>query len=83
MWMAIKRKYQGIGIGTKLLNFIEEVVKDHGTKLIIVKTSGDPDYKPYVRTRMFYEKHGFTPLLYVDSYPEWEKPMILYVKPLC
>jgi GNAT superfamily N-acetyltransferase len=83
MWMAIKRKYQGIGIGTKLLNFIEEVVKDHGTKLIIVKTSGDPDYKPYVRTRMFYEKHGFTPLLYVDSYPEWEEPMILYVKPLC
>jgi Acetyltransferase (GNAT) family. len=42
MWMAVKRKYQGVGIGTKLLNFIEEVAKDHGTKLIIVKNQRRP-----------------------------------------
>jgi|MonGeyMetagenome_1017769.scaffolds.fasta_scaffold04869_4 GNAT superfamily N-acetyltransferase len=83
VWMAVKRKYQGKSIGTRLLNFIEYVVRGRDVKLLIVKTSGDPGYQPYVRTRGFYERRGFTPILLVDPYPDWGEPMILYAKPIC
>jgi len=49
----------------------------------VVKTSGDPDCQPYAKTRRFYEKRGFVPVLVIDPYPEWGEPMALYVKPVC
>jgi len=36
VWMAVKRKYQGKSIGTRLLNFIEYVVRGRDVKLLIV-----------------------------------------------
>jgi Acetyltransferase (GNAT) family. len=32
VWMAVKRKYQGKSIGTRLLNFIEYVVRGRDVK---------------------------------------------------
>jgi len=43
----------------------------------------DPDYQPYVRTRGFYERRDFTPILLVDPYPDRGELMILYAKPIC
>jgi len=83
MWMSVKRKYQGVGIGTKLLNFIEEVAKDHGTKLIIVKNQRRPRLQTLCKDQGVLRKTRLRTLLHVDSYPEWEEPMMLYVKPLC
>ncbi|MGC9136364.1 GNAT family N-acetyltransferase [Caldivirga sp.] len=80
LWMAVKRRYQGKGIGSALLNFIEQLAKDRGSRLIMVKTSGDTEYEPYARTRRFYEKHGFIPVLLIDNYSDWGEPMALYVK---
>jgi len=50
---------------------------------LALKTSGDPDCQPYAKTRRFYEKRGFVPVLVIDPYPEWGEPMALYVKPVC
>ena len=83
VWMAVERKYQGRSIGTMLLDFVEEVARGRGARLIVVKTNGDPDCQPYAKTRRFYEKRGFVSVLVIDPYPEWGEPMALYVKPVC
>ncbi|MGC8582538.1 MAG: GNAT family N-acetyltransferase [Thermoproteus sp.] len=80
LWMAVRREYQGRGIGTALLGFVERAAKSRGCSLILVKTSGDPEYEPYIRTRRFYERRGFVKALAIDEYPEWREPMALYVK---
>ncbi|MFP3198692.1 MAG: GNAT family N-acetyltransferase [Thermoproteus sp.] len=40
VWMAVERKYQGRSIGTMLLDFVEEMARGRGARLIVVKTSG-------------------------------------------
>jgi len=80
VWLAVKREFQGHGVGTALLGYAEEVARRRGVGLMVVKTSGDLGYEPYTKTRRFYESRGFMPILSVNPYPEWGEPMILYVK---
>jgi len=41
IWMAVRREFRGRGIGTELLRFVEEWVKERGFELLVVKSSGD------------------------------------------
>jgi hypothetical protein len=54
--IIVKWENQGKQIGTKLLNHIKNLDKAKHAKLITVKTSGDPTYKPYALTRKLPEK---------------------------
>ena len=58
--LGISREYHGIGIGTKLMDFIEEYCRGKGIPYMTVKTlsSRHPD-RNYAKTRRFYEKCGF------------------------
>ncbi|WP_237698674.1 GNAT family N-acetyltransferase [Pyrococcus yayanosii] len=80
LWMAVRREHRGKGIGSKLLNFVEEWAKEHRFEVLLVKTSGDLSYKPYDETRKFYEKNGFVSVALIDPYPEWGEPALIYVK---
>ena len=65
MWMGVKDKFQRLGIGQKLLHWLEEESKKYGMISIEVKTLPDEDdYEPYKRTRSFYYKNGFNKILY-------------------
>src|SRR3989344_7396457 len=51
MWMGVKDKFQRLGIGQKLLHWLEEESKKYGMISIEVKTLPDEDdYEPYKRT---------------------------------
>jgi len=79
-WLAVRKQYQGQGIGTKLLKFLEQKAKQQGYRKVFVYTG-----KNMIRTRQFYEKNGYK---FVNEFPEYygystgEKTAVLYGKKL-
>jgi len=55
-WMAVRKDLQGQGLGSGLMNRMEQTILIQGGKQIWIETSGRPDYLP---TRKFYEKHKY------------------------
>jgi len=55
-FIAVHPEYQGQGIGGKMLRYVEEKLAERGDRLLLVETSGLPDFE---RTRKFYHKNGY------------------------
>jgi ribosomal protein S18 acetylase RimI-like enzyme len=54
--IAVHADRQGAGVGATLLAHIEERLTDRGDRLLLVETSGLPEFK---RTRGFYLANGY------------------------
>jgi ribosomal protein S18 acetylase RimI-like enzyme len=54
--IAIHPNRQGQGRGTKLLTYIEQALLARGGRMLLVETSGSPDFE---HTRAFYRKCGY------------------------
>ena len=80
---GILSKYHRLGIGNKLLKFIEKDLKNKGVKFLTVKTlsSSHPD-KSYAKTRKFYEAVEFVPLEEFKELWGKENPCLFMVKTL-
>ena len=79
-WLAVKKKCQGQGIGTKLMKFIEDYAKKNGFRKVCLYTG-----KNMKLTRKFYEKLGYKlinefPGYY--GYPTGNTTAVLYAKSL-
>ena len=64
-WIAVDPDFQERGVGSKLLSFLEEVVKAEGGRLILADTSTIPHYE---KTQKFYLKNGFQEVARVLDY---------------
>jgi ribosomal protein S18 acetylase RimI-like enzyme len=64
-WIAVDPDFQGHRVGSTLLNFLEEVVKAEGGRLILADTSTIPHYE---RTQKFYLKNGFQEVARISDY---------------
>lgn len=53
-WLAVKKKCQGQGLGTKLMKFIEKYAKKNGFRKVCLYTGKDMKL-----TRKFYKKIGY------------------------
>lgn len=62
-WLAVRKAYQGKGIGTKLMEFIESYAKKKGFRAVYVYTN-----KTMSKTREFYEKLGYK---LVNEFPNY------------
>ncbi|MBP2680907.1 MAG: hypothetical protein H6Q78_770 [Candidatus Krumholzibacteriota bacterium] len=63
LWMGIKEDYHGLGLGSMLLDSLEQAMEQKGVSKIVVSTvSYTVDYKPYEKVRAFYYNRGFKPL---------------------
>lgn len=61
--MAVSPKRHRRGVGRALLKHAEAKLGAAGTRFLQVKTlSPSRDYRPYEKTRAFYESMGFVPL---------------------
>jgi ribosomal protein S18 acetylase RimI-like enzyme len=54
--VAIDPEYQGRGIGSTLIEFALDQMKNAGVSIVMVETGGDPGHAPARRT---YERLGF------------------------
>ncbi len=79
LWMGIKGDYHGLGLGTMMLESLEEEVKKKDvTRLLASTLSYTVDYKPYEKVRAFYYHRGFKALgIQQDYYQEGIDRLIL------
>jgi ribosomal protein S18 acetylase RimI-like enzyme len=56
-WLAVDARKQGQGIGRALMAFAEDRIRESDGRLIIIETSGRPQYE---KTRHFHESQGYT-----------------------
>lgn len=69
LWFGIKEEYQGLGLGTMMLQALEkEVDGKNVTRLVASTLSYTVDYKPYERVRAFYYNRGFKSLGIQQNY---------------
>ena len=64
-WIAVDPDFQEQGVGSKLLSFLEEMVKAEGGRLILADTSTIPHYE---KTQNFYLKNGYKEMARIPDY---------------
>ena len=76
-WIVVDRARQGQGIGSMLLDQVEQRLMDEGCRLLVVETSSRADY---AATRTFYERRGFTRAAVVPGYYAPDDDLVIYLK---
>jgi len=79
-WLAVKKKCQGQGIGSKLMKFIEKYAKKNGFRKVCLYTGQNMKL-----TRTFYEKLGYKLINEFQGYygyPSGNTTAVLYTKSL-
>jgi ribosomal protein S18 acetylase RimI-like enzyme len=56
-WIAVSPVFQAKGMGTALLQFAEDEIRNQGGRLILIETSSQKKYDP---TQQFYARNGYT-----------------------
>ena len=64
-WIAVDPIFQGKGIGSRLLDFLEKEVRGMKGLMILADTSSIPQYE---KTKIFYLQNGFREVARVPDY---------------
>jgi ribosomal protein S18 acetylase RimI-like enzyme len=78
-WIAVDRSRQGAGIGTQLVQAVEQRLRTEAGRLIVVETSSRDDYAP---TRAFYEARDYQKAATIRGYYAPGDDLVIYVKDL-
>ena len=78
-WIATVPGAQHRGVGSVLLNQAEQNIRFQGGRLVMVETSGRPDYEP---ARRFYESHGYRREAVIADFYDVGDSLVLYSKRL-
>jgi ribosomal protein S18 acetylase RimI-like enzyme len=78
-WIVVDPNSQGEGIGSKLLDFLEKVLREIGGRMILAETSSIPEYE---KTQRFYFQKGFQEVARVPDYYYPGNDRITYCKKL-
>jgi ribosomal protein S18 acetylase RimI-like enzyme len=76
-WIAVDPSTHSKGIGTVLLQYVEEMLKQRGGRLLIAETSSTPKYD---NTRGFYERKDFQKLAHIKEYYKPNDDLVIYGK---
>lgn len=79
LWMAVKKEKQGQGLGKAMLDFLIQYLRERNVKELYAKTLTPKDpYKPYIKTREFYQKNGFQQL-YIEKAKKkgWDDQVVM------
>jgi ribosomal protein S18 acetylase RimI-like enzyme len=76
--IAIHKDFQGRGIGSELMTYIEETLQRQGGRILIVETSSLPNFE---QTRKFYDKLKYQREAVIrDFYQEGEDKIVFWKK---
>ncbi len=78
-WIAVHPGAQGDGVGTALLDAAERAVCDAAGRLLVVETSGRPDY---AATRDFYHRRGYDAAVRLEDFYAPGDARLTFVKRL-
>ncbi|MEX0602783.1 MAG: GNAT family N-acetyltransferase [Bacteroidota bacterium] len=78
-WIASDPEVHGKGVGTKLLEHCETIVRSRNGKLIVAETSSQPKYDA---TRAFYERRGYCLAARIRDYYSPGDDLVIYSKHL-
>ena len=76
-WIVVKPSEHGSGVGTNLMKYAEDVVKQNQGRLLIAETSSQPKYE---KTREFYLRVGYTELARIKDYYKVGDDLVMYGK---
>jgi len=76
-WIVVDRNCQGRGIGSRLFDFLEKILKGIGGRLILADTSSIPQYE---KGQRFYLEKGFKEVARVPDYYAPGNDRITYCK---
>ncbi len=77
--IAVHKSQQGNGIGKKMMEYIENQLRENGNRILIVETSGKPEFE---LTREFYIKCDYTKQAVIPEFYEKEDDKIVFWKKL-
>lgn len=78
-WIAVTKQTQARGIGSKLMQFVEEDIRAKRGRILLIETSSLPYYD---LTRKFYEKHGYDKAAVIADFYADNDSMVIYSKRL-
>ncbi len=76
--IAVDKAHQEKGVGTKMMNYIEALLKEQNHRVLLVETSALPEYE---LTRKFYHKCKYKQEAIIrDFYQEGEDKVVFWKK---
>jgi ribosomal protein S18 acetylase RimI-like enzyme len=78
-WLVVDPARQCTGVGTRLVEAVEQGLVADGARLIVVETSSLPEY---ASTRAFYERRGYTRAATLRAYYAPGDDLVVYLKDL-
>jgi ribosomal protein S18 acetylase RimI-like enzyme len=78
-WIAVDPSHAGQGIGTQLMQAVEQDLRAHEGRLLIIETSSDDDYE---QTRKFYLNRGFAEAERIKNFYRPGEDRVTYYKGL-
>jgi len=76
-WIAVNPKVQSKGVGSGLIKFVEDHLKQKNGRLILIETSGKPSYE---KERKFYEKNYYEMLVNIKDFYCIGDSLVIYGK---
>lgn len=76
-WIAVKPLTQRHGVGKRLLEFGEELVRSKEGRLLVAESSSQPKY---LKARTFYLHNGFTEAAHIKDYYDVGDDLVIYAK---
>jgi ribosomal protein S18 acetylase RimI-like enzyme len=76
-WIAVNPNVQSKGIGSKLVDHAEKVLKDRNARLLLIETSGKSSYE---KERRFYEKNNYKEFITIKDFYNVDDPLVIYGK---
>jgi len=76
-WIAVNPFVQARGIGSGLVKYIEDYLKEKSTRLVLIETSGKPGYE---KERKFYEKNRYDKFVEIKDFYNVGDSLVIYGK---
>ncbi|GGG06740.1 GNAT family N-acetyltransferase [Dokdonia pacifica] len=77
--IAVHKEHQGKGIGKKMMRYIENLLQNQGHRILIVETSGKPDFK---LTRSFYDQCNYIQQAIIPEFYDKDDDKVIFWKKL-
>jgi ribosomal protein S18 acetylase RimI-like enzyme len=78
-WIAVDPRQQGQGFGQVLLRFVENEVRRHRGRMLLIETSSKESYAPTIR---FYQRSGYDEISRIKDFYRIEDDKVVFCKKL-